>query len=85
MIERHVLDDRVMAAPLLTALAAWDGLGGWQLHPGDIGWFMSFEDDQLRDSLVWWEFDGETAAVALYSSPPTAVATAWSAGRGGAA
>jgi hypothetical protein len=25
MIERHVLDDRVMAAPLLTALAAWDG------------------------------------------------------------
>lgn len=68
MIERHVLDDRAMAAPLLTALAAWDGLGGcgWQLHPGDIGWFMRFEDDQLRDSLFWWDFDGEIAAAALY-------------------
>lgn len=71
MIIRRTLRDspnpRLIIAPLLTALAEWDGFGGcgWQLHPGDIGWFLRLEDHRLRESLVWWEHGGNVVAVAL--------------------
>lgn len=57
---------------MVEALAAWqpvDGCGG-ALHPGDVGWFLRFEDEVVERSLwAWRDPDDRVVAVGLFDDP----------------
>ncbi|HEX7104372.1 MAG TPA: GNAT family N-acetyltransferase [Acidothermaceae bacterium] len=53
----------------VAALAAWQRDGGpMQLHPGDLGWFWRFGEEQTAAAVRTWRRDGQVVAVGLLDS-----------------
>ncbi|TDO50028.1 acetyltransferase (GNAT) family protein [Kribbella sp. VKM Ac-2527] len=46
----------------------YDG-GGFQLHPGDVGWYWRFGAEQTANAVRTWGRDGEIVAVGLLDEP----------------
>jgi hypothetical protein len=58
------------AEEIAAALASWTGpVWTGQLQPGDIGWQLRFEADELNATLLLVRENGRAAAVALVDAP----------------
>ncbi|MER5227041.1 GNAT family N-acetyltransferase [Streptomyces flaveus] len=62
---------RAEALVVIAALAAWTPVAriGGPLHPGDVGWFLRFEEDLVRPALRLWSDASGPVAVSLLDGP----------------
>lgn len=56
---------------LVEELARWQPVGGCvgQLHPGDLGWFQRFGEQQAADAVRYWSRDGRKVAIGMLDEP----------------
>jgi ribosomal protein S18 acetylase RimI-like enzyme len=56
---------------VLSALASWEPPNGcgWQLHPGDLGWFSRFESTEVERAVLIWRSAGRVVAILLLDGP----------------
>ena len=56
---------------LVEELARWQPVGGstGQLHPGDLGWYQRFGEQQAADAVRVWSDDGRPVAIGMLDEP----------------
>jgi len=62
---------RAAAGEALDLLAEWTPGDRFTsaLHPGDVGWFLRFDEQECADAIEVWRFDGMPVAVSLMDDP----------------
>ncbi|WP_228982096.1 N-acetyltransferase [Streptomyces sp. DH12] len=71
MMLRERAIGRAEARVVIAALAAWTPAArtGGPLHPGDVGWFLRFEEQPVRSALRLWSDASGPVAVGLLDGP----------------
>lgn len=56
---------------LVEELARWQPVGGstGQLHPGDLGWYQRFGEQQAADAVRVWSDGGRPVAIGMLDEP----------------